>query len=327
MQTRENVQRAFIKEILGNLPYTLRPLTGDASFRRYFRLQYLDNQQQPVNRILMDAPPERETVLPFLDIAKRLVQAGLRAPAIHAVDEKAGFLLLDDFGDTLLLNILTEETAPHWYQSALKTLVTMQQCVSDNLPVFNAQHMHQETDLFKTWFLESYLGLVLNTQEIHRLDNVITHLIASIDKQPKVFIHRDYHSRNLMVLPNSNELGVLDFQDAMQGPATYDLVSILKDCYITWPREQVLDWAYTFHASCPALADYPSTVFLRDFDYCGLQRHLKVLGIFCRLYLRDNKASYLQDLPRVLEYVLECSALYEDLHPLHDFLIKRVSLP
>lgn len=327
MQNRENVLRAYIKEILGNLSYTLTPLTGDASFRRYFRLQYLDNQQQPVNRIIMDAPPERETVLPFVAIAKRLIQAGLHAPTIHAAHEQAGFLLLDDFGDTLLLQTLTENTASHWYQSALKTLITMQQCASDNLPVFNTQHMRQETDLFNTWFLESYIGLVLNTQEIHTLDTVITHLITSIDKQPKVFIHRDYHSRNLMVLPNTSELGILDFQDAMLGPATYDLVSILKDCYITWSRERVLDWAYTFHASCPALAGYPSSVFLKDFDYCGLQRHLKVLGIFCRLYIRDNKIGYLQDLPRVLDYVLECSALYPDLHPLHDFLTKRVSLP
>lgn len=321
MQNRENVLKSWINHLLGNIPYTLTPLAGDASFRRYFRLQY-----ENTRRILMDAPPDRENIIPFVDIATRLCQTGIAAPRIHAMDEQAGFLLLDDFGDAVLLPALNPETVSDFYQSALDTLITMQQCPTDNLPAFDKKHMLQETALFKAWFLEQYLHLELTPAEKTMIQETIDHLLTTIEAQPQVFIHRDYHSRNLMVLPDK-KLGVLDFQDAMRGPATYDLVSLLKDCYIAWPREKVLDWAFTFHAACPAFADYPAEKFVKDFDYCGLQRHLKVLGIFCRLYLRDHKAGYLLDLPRVLQYTLDATALYEPLHPLHDFIRERVKLP
>jgi aminoglycoside/choline kinase family phosphotransferase len=195
------------------------------------------------------------------------------------------------------------------------------------IPVFDKQFMLNEMALCNDWFLKKYLSLQLEDNEVALIQQTMDWLATEVEKQPKVFIHRDYHSRNLMVLDGQNQLGVIDFQDAMYGPFTYDLVSLLKDCYIYWPRDNVMQWLAFFYERSSQAQQYHFSDFVRAFDLCGLQRHLKVLGIFCRLHLRDNKPGYLGDLPLTLKYTLECCETYEALHPFFHFLQKRVYLP
>ena len=268
---------------------------------------------------------------PFIHIAQTLEQADVHTPKILAMDLQQGFLLLSDFGDQLLLNMLHPETANHYYQHAIKTLFKIQSCPIDDpmLNLFNHEFMLKEMNLCPEWFLKAYLALELSKEENVLLQKTIEWIAAEVAKQPLTFIHRDYHSRNLMLLNNETEiaLGVIDFQDAMRGPLTYDLVSLLKDCYISWPRARILEWVEFFHTQNALASTYSLAEFIRAFDLCGLQRHLKVLGIFCRLHLRDNKPGYLKDLPLTLKYVLECTETYEELHPLFHFLQMRVYLP
>lgn len=324
MQTRENVLRTWIKSILGESAYKLHPLAGDASFRRYFRLEY-----QGLTRVIMDAPPEKESIESFVHIAKMLQTAGIHAPQLHAVSTEQGFILLDDFGDKLFGQALISADPEVYYRAALSTLLQMQNCPVDHLPLFDIPFMLKEMALFQEWFLKGYLGLNLTSDEEKRIVDIQYSLAEQLAKQPQVFIHRDYHSRNLMIIGDSQPpcMGILDFQDAMLGPVSYDLVSILKDCYVSWPRERVLAWVRGFYSDNPRLASYTLEDFIEAFDLCGLQRHLKVLGIFSRLYLRDNKPAYLSDLPLTLKYVLDCTESYEALKPLHQFLQKRVRLP
>lgn len=325
MQTRENVLHTWIKSILGDKAYSLSPLAGDASFRRYYRIEYANR-----NQVIMDAPPEKESVESFIHIAKVLKNSGIHAPRIHAVDIEKGFILLDDLGDRLFGQALLPETPEIHYNAALSVLLQMQNCpIDDHLPPFDLPFMLKEMALFQEWFLKAYLHLDLTPEEEHLILNTQKHLATRLAEQPQVFIHRDYHSRNLMVIGEEQPpvLGVLDFQDAMHGPITYDLVSILKDCYIRWPREKILAWVQNFYLDNSRLKDFNWEDFVKAFDLCGLQRHLKVLGIFSRLYLRDNKAAYLKDLPLTLNYVLECTEYYEELQPLYAFLQKRVRLP
>lgn len=272
--------------------------------------------------------PLVEDLNPFIHIAQVLGQAQVHSPQIHAMDLQQGFLLLSDLGDELLLNVLQDQTVDHYYQQAIKTLFKIQSCpINDpKLPPFDSAFMLKEMSLCYEWFLKAYLGLELHQDESQLLQHSMEWIASEVAKQPLTFIHRDYHSRNLMLLTDS-ELGVIDFQDAMSGPITYDLVSLLKDCYISWPRAQVLEWVKFFHTHNELAQGYSLEEFIRAFDLCGLQRHLKVLGVFSRLYLRDNKPGYLNDLPLVLKYTLECAETYEELRPLFNFLQTRVYLP
>lgn len=317
MHTRENALNKWLEKILGQTSYTLTPLTGDASFRRYYRLNHLQKTQ-----VIMDAPPEKENLDAFIEVEHQLYAQGLRTPRIRAMDLNLGFLLLDDLGDRLLLN---EPLTPYYY-SALDTILTLQTIPSVHQPAFDSAFMHQEMSLFQTWFLEAYHHIELNAREQKHLNQLLKTIASHLMEQPSCFIHRDYHSRNLMLIEENNatHIGVIDFQDAMQGPFTYDLVSLLKDCYIQWPNTTRTEWVSYFYNHLSNTQGWSRDEFEFGFDWCGLQRHLKVLGVFCRLHLRDNKSNYIHDLPLTLKYAYAVSEQYDAFHPLLDILQKHI---
>ena len=326
MHTRQNALNKWLKNIVGDTPFTLTPLAGDASFRRYFRLQ-----SGGLTRVVMDAPPDKETITSFIDVGNILTSIGVHTPAIHAVEYSQGFIVLEDLGDQLLLKALSNDNADTLYTEAINTLLRLQQCSPSHPQIanFDKFFMLQELSLFREWFLEAYLALELTAKDKLCLEKTFDWLTTEIAAQPQVFIHRDYQSRNLIVVDQNNpsDLGVIDFQDAMYGPFTYDLVSLLKDCYLQWPRAQIINWASYFYDKLPAQQGWSLTEFMRAFDFCGLQRHLKVLGIFCRLHLRDHKATYLSDLPLTFNYVNSCLESYSELEPLYQFMQEKVYLP
>jgi len=298
------------------------PLSGDASFRRYFRLIMPES-----NFLLVDAPPPQEDCHPFVHIARLLQSGGLASPEIVAVDYDRGMMLLEDFGDTLYLSCLRSARASgehgrieQLYQQATDALLQMQQLPAADLPQYNRALLHTELSLFDEWFCEKYLSLELSAGERTLLAET-WHLIENAAlSQPQVFVHRDYHSRNLMVR-ESNEMlppGIIDFQDAVCGPYTYDLVSLLRDCYIEWPPADVQRWVASVGEQLQAGGTHniAGRDFIRDFDLMGLQRHLKVIGIFARLSLRDGKSGYLADIPVAIRYVLQ---VLPDIESLHDF--------
>lgn len=303
--------------------YSIEPLFGDASFRRYFRL-ILENGE---TRIAMDAPPPQEDCRPFVDIGRRLEAAGVHVPHIHAEDLQQGFLLLEDLGDILYLSQLNNEAAPRLYGDALGALSAMQACAAiDNLPHYDDALLGMELELFREWLCHKHLELDLSDDDNSMLEQLFTLLIDNATQQPQHFVHRDYHSRNLMLVANHGP-GVIDFQDAVVGPITYDLVSLLKDAYIRWPLKQVDSWAegYCELAIQSGLMPQEDEVkFQRWFDLMGVQRHIKVAGIFARLYRRDGKKGYLDDIPLVLEYILEMVERYPELNALGVFINDRV---
>ncbi len=322
MHTRENALNEWLKTEISS-PYMLTPLAGDASFRRYYRLQFAQQ-----SRIVMDAPPEKESLTAFIKIAQSLAHQGIHTPKIYAIQQTQGFLLLEDLGDDLMLGLLTSKTVDLLYKNALATLQKLHQIsyAELQLPQFDQMHIQAELSLFSEWFLNAYLDIQLNTDELLMLQNTFTWISEQLSAQPQVFVHRDYHSRNLMVL-NDQSIGVIDFQDAVVGPFTYDLVSLLKDCYIQWPPEKVMNWLRQFFDEIPNTYYYSFSDFVRAFDICGLQRHLKVLGIFCRLHLRDHKSGYLRDLPLTFNYTMNCLENYPELQSLHELMLNKIKQP
>ncbi len=294
---------------------TLRPASADASFRRYFRVDASDG----VSYIAMDAPPPQENVRTFMQVAEIFGQAGASVPKIVAHDVENGFLLLTDLGPTTYLHVLNPDSAYKLYIDALDTLILIQvQSQPDVLPEYDRAFLLRELMIFPEWYIGKHLGVTLTDAQTADLNKVFDALLANILAQPQAYVHRDYHSRNLMVLPNGNP-GVLDFQDARYGPITYDVVSLLRDAYIQWDEEVVLDlairyWERAKRAGLPVAADIDS--FYRDFEFTGLQRHLKILGIFARLCHRDGKQAYLDDLPLVMTYVRNAANRYKELKPL-----------
>ena len=325
MHTRQNALNKWLKSLFGDSPFTLSLLAGDASFRRYFRLR-----SGKLTYVVMDAPPDKENITPFINIGNILAGVGIHTPAVHSVEYTQGFILLEDLGDQLFLSALSHEKANPLYTAAMTTLLELQQCPMPHPQIasFDEPFMLQELTLFHEWFLKAYLSIELDTNEEQCLKETFNWLTREIAAQPQVFIHRDYHSRNLIIVNQSNfdDIGVIDFQDAMYGPFTYDLVSLLKDCYIQWPRTQVIQWLSDFYHKLPNKHDWSLADFTRAFDLCGLQRHLKVLGIFCRLHLRDHKTTYLRDLPLTLNYVNACLESYDELRPLYQFMQNKVHL-
>lgn len=329
MQNHQNTLEQWLQHTLHQTSMQVIPLTGDASFRKYYRVH-----QGEKSYIVMDAPPAQEPLAPFLTIQKLLASHQIRVPTVHVVDEQQGFALLEDFGDTLLLQLLkTSHAAPQqaekYYHAALKLLNQLQTCHKKStfpLAAFDTRFMTSELELFKHWFLEKYLGLELSPSEKQLVDDTCQQLTQRIMEQPTVCIHRDYHSRNIMVLKD-DQLGIIDFQDAMLGPFTYDAVSLLKDCYMQWPTSYVTQWLHYFYNHSPYQQQCSFDEFHCAFDYCGLQRHLKVLGIFARLYLRDNKPQYLQDLPLTRQYVMACLETYPTLHAFYEFMNTQGQLP
>lgn len=302
----------------------LREIPGDASFRRYFRLT-----SDKASYMVMDASQQRDCFESFLAVDQALFKLGVKVPEIMAHNQRQGYMLISDFGDTLYLHALNTKNADILYKRALDSLAMMQACngvQSWNIPHFDHHFMLRELTEFHTWVLEKYLKLNLTSTELEMLRSTYHQLCASASAQTQVFIHRDYHSANLMLLPD-NEVGVLDFQDACRGPVTYDLVSLLRDCYIDWPDAEVQAWvAYYYDLLCQdrMLQDVSLAQFKTWFDWMGMQRHLKAAFIFARKYLRDHTQRYLQYLPRTLNYVIKASALYPELREFHLFMSSLV---
>jgi len=297
----------------------IAPASADASFRRYFRISNEDSTY-----IVMDAPPEKEDCKPFIHIANILFDYGLNVPQIFQQDLEQGFLLLSDLGTTVYLSELNNNTVDEMYSSAMKSLLLMQNNENPELPSYDETLLRNELTLFPDWYLNKHLNITLTKQQKEILEQTFDVLINNALVQPQVCVHRDYHSRNLMVNKNNpDQPGVIDFQDAVIGAVTYDLVSLLKDCYIDWPREKVEGWVKYFHSEAESLDIIPSVtfeIFLRWFDLMGLQRHLKVAGIFSRLKHRDGKTGYLKDIPRTMDYVHDVIKRYPEFKPLQNLL-------
>lgn len=322
------LRQELIKEWLNQLPGqpcltdTLQSASSDASFRRYFRVARTDGAG---HLIVMDAPPPQEDVRPFIRVNQLLRQAGIHAPEILAENAELGFLLLEDLGNLTLLQALEEDRSrgDAIYRQAMSLLVKMQANVdASSLPAYSAEKLRAEMDLFDDWFVKAHCKMELTAQEQQWLDNIKALCIESALSEGQVFVHRDYHSRNLMLpqgVQPELDFGVIDFQDAVKGPITYDLVSILRDAYIEWPEDETLDWAIRFWEQArkqglPVPED--ASVFYRQVDFMGLQRHIKILGIFARLNYRDGKAQYLDDLHQVLAYVRVAAGRYSATKPL-----------
>ncbi|AFJ03784.1 phosphotransferase [Methylophaga frappieri] len=287
--------------------------SNDASFRRYFRLKVANG-----SKIIMDAPPEHEDVRPFVTIARLLSRHDVPVPHIYAEDAQQGFLLLDDFGTTPYLDILTADSADRLYHQAIDQIIQMQAIAQPpDIPLYDASLLMRELTLFDEWFLERHLQL----KPPALLQKLYPLLLDNALSEPQCFVHRDYHSRNLMQLSDGS-VGIIDFQDAVWGPASYDLVSLLKDAYIQWPAHKITQWLRYYYERSNhhnvTFTDFDN--FKKSFEFMGLQRHLKVLGIFCRLHYRDNKSQYLNDLKVVLNYVTEVCSRYPELQPLAAFL-------
>jgi len=293
--------------------------SADASFRRYFRLRGDDGSY-----ILMDASLEKESLAPFIDITGRLLSVDVRAPRILLQDLDEGFLIIDDFGSTNYLDLLDEQNFKRLYTKAMEEILKMQLGDTAGLPLYDKAFLHVEMDLMKTWFLEKYVKMPLSAEDEETIEKALDAISEVVLSQPQgVFVHRDYHSRNIMLTPEE-EVGVIDYQDAMNGAITYDLVSLLKDLYIEYPPDEVEALALAFRDMLGLEAD--DATFMKWFDFMGLQRHIKVLGIFARLYLRDGKDGYLKDLPLTLKYTIEAAQKYEETQDLAK-LLKRVVLP
>ena len=313
----------WLKDTVGLKAFTIEPASGDASFRRYFRVTLDDGS----TRIAMDAPPDKEDCHPFVAITEKLEPLGLNVPSIHASDLSQGFLLLKDLGSTHYLDALNEQSVERLYGDALGALVIIQACAPvEGLPPYDEALLRREMSLFPDWLLEKQLGLVLSSDDRMMLEAVFSFLTANALEQPQVCVHRDYHSRNLLVTPSPNP-GIIDFQDAVLGPVTYDLVSLLRDCYIRWPIERVESWAEGyFHLAKQSgvLREEDEAHFLRWFDLMGVQRQLKASGIFARLNQRDGKPGYLKDIPRTLGYILDVAPKYPELEALAAMIRERV---
>lgn len=294
-------------------PFSLAPASADASFRRYFRATFSDG----CTLIVMDAPPEHEDCVPFIHVAELFGAAGVNVPKVIEQDPGQGFLLLSDLGSTTYLSALNEASADQMYRDAAAALVKIQLASKlEVLPEYDEALLMREMRLFPDWYVAKHLGLALNEAQQVVMENTFALLNRNILAQGQVYVHRDYHSRNLMVCDDNP--GILDFQDALLGAVTYDLVSLLKDAYIRWEEERVLDWAIRYwegarKAGLPVSADFSE--FYRDFEWMGAQRHIKVLGIFARLCHRDGKDGYLKDMPLVMDYLRRTCERYVALHP------------
>ena len=329
---------------------SLEVVSGDASFRRYFRLKLeagcakvisdLSPMQKNISSLIaVDSPPESEDNESFVRIDALLTKAGVRVPVVFSKSFDKGFLLLEDFGDSILLPLLArakhngeKEYADDMYADAIRSILSLQEGVaSSQLSTFGRNQLLDEMELFSQWFCEGLLDLSLSEQERKMVNKGFSFIADAVDVQPKITVHRDFHSRNLLRLESAEKeavsnLGVIDFQDAVSGPYTYDVVSLLRDCYVRWPKDDQARWSLSYFEGAQAgkagkvlanqLNGKTQLEFLSDFDLCGLQRHLKVMGIFSRLFLRDQKSTYMENLPLTIRYFLEVSKNYA---PLNNF--------
>lgn len=341
MDHRLQLLTGWVSQFPGFANTTVVPVAGDASFRRYFRVwrsadwqgaqraETVQRAQADQPFIVMDAPPEHENCQPFVTLAQYWRHQGVKVPAIVQQDLARGLLLLEDFGDSLLLSQLNTASADQLYGNALAELLRIQQ-LPDNpdypLAAYSSDLLDREMALFRDWLLQRQLGLELDGKDLAMLDATFTLLRESASVQPIVPVHRDYHSRNLLVTGDDNRPGVIDFQDAVMGPVTYDLVSLLKDCYVQWPQERVEKWLESYRKISlgAGLHSADAATFHQWFELMGMQRHLKAAGIFARLALRDGKPDYLNDIPRTLGYLCSASGRQPTLRPFHDWLTRTV---
>lgn len=310
---RVAILQDWLRQVLPGKDFSLAPASSDASFRRYFRVSLSDR-----TLIAMDAPPAHENCAPFIHVAQLFLAAGVHVPEILAQDLQQGFLLLSDLGADTYLDQLNEQNADTLYLAANEALIKIQLASKPaELPPYDEALLLREMRLFPDWYIAKHLHLTLTPAQSETLEQAFQSILKNALAQPRVYVHRDYHSRNLMLSdPNP---GVLDFQDAVYGPVSYDLVSLYKDAYIAWDEERVVDWAVRYwekakRAHLPVAQDFGE--FYRDFEWMGVQRHLKVLGIFARLYHRDGKDGYLKDLPLVMDYLRRACGRYGELKPL-----------
>jgi N-acetylmuramate 1-kinase len=303
---------------VGYEKFEISEASADASFRKYYRLKNADE-----SFILMDSSLELASLAPFVDVTRRLLDAGVKAPRIFEKNEVEGFLILEDFGNALLLGVLTDENFKTLYLGAIDEIVKTQKADVENLPLYDKAFLRFEMDLMGEWYLTKKLGLALSAKQKTTLENSLNAIADVVLSQPQgIFVHRDFHSRNVMLTPDG-EIGVIDYQDAMNGAITYDLVSLLKDCYIEYAREDVEALALAFRDKIELGAS--DEEFLKWFDFMGLQRHVKVLGVFSRLHLRDGKDGYLKDIPLTLKYTIETARRYDETKALAAFLSEATS--
>ena len=320
---REQLIQTWLQAVLQSDQFEISFLAGDASFRRYARIK-LQNKTY----MLMDAPPEKEDCVPFVNIDEFFDGHGIRVPHIIAKNLTQGLLLLEDFGDVVLSTLLNDQTVDQYYAQSFKQLIELQQVDGkDHLPVYSYEKLMTEMRLLTEWMLPS-LNIQPTEQQLETIEQAFDFLAIEATQQPQVIVHRDFHSRNLMKIDNEQELGVIDFQDAVIGADTYDLISITRDAYVQWNAERVYEWFEVFYNLLPAAAKENRSFeqFKRDADLMAIQRHLKILGIFVRLFERDGKSGYLKDLPRVMWYLLEESQGYDELNEFMQF-IRDVVMP
>lgn len=302
----------------------LQVVSGDASFRRYFRYPH---QQHWL--IAVDAPPPQESLQPFMAIAQRYREEGIHAPEVHAYNEELGFMVLEDFGDQLLFSqLIDEQAALDIYQHALAQLPAVMRVTSTgvgSLPLYDRALLERELGLFSEWLMNQHLAMELSDNQRHAWHQGCELLIETALQQPQVGVHRDYHSRNIMLIEDTSELGIIDFQDAVIGPITYDAVSLLRDCYVKWPNSLVSSGLAFLHQRLQTEQLLAASVSLPDFEYwfdlMGLQRHLKAAGIFARLLHRDGKPGYMADVPRTLSYIVDISGKYPALTDFRDLIL------
>jgi aminoglycoside/choline kinase family phosphotransferase len=315
-QEREQKLGLWVTKTLSRAPDTIHliPIASDAGFRRYFRFA------TPSQWLAVDAPPQTEDTQQFVSLARYLSANKVNTPTILAADEKSGFLLVTDFGDELLYRTLTPQTFQAGYRQTFNSLLSLQACADQPalIPRYDRALLRRELDIFIEWFTGRLLSYPLQNAEQTMLHELFLNLENSALEQPQTLVHRDFHSRNLLVCADES-IGVIDFQGALWGGCTYDLVSLLKDCYIRWPAAQTRELALEYYRLAMKAnllnTDVSESTYLRWFDWMGLQRHIKVLGIFARLQLRDNKPHYLKDLPLVIRYTLEVAQAYPELTP------------
>ena len=320
---REQLIQTWLQAVLQSDQFEVSFLAGDASFRRYARIK-LNNKSY----MLMDAPPEKEDCAPFVSIDEFFDQHGVRVPHIVAKDLGLGFLLLEDFGDVVLSTLLNDETVDQYYAQSFKQLIELQQVDGrDHLPAYSYEKLMSEMRLLTDWMLPS-LNIQATEQQLETIEQAFDFLTMEVLNQPQVIVHRDFHSRNLMQIENETALGVIDFQDAVIGADTYDLISITRDAYVQWNADRVYQWFEVFYDLLPNAAKENRSYeqFKRDADLMAIQRHIKILGIFVRLFERDGKTGYLKDLPRVMWYLLEESQGYEELNDFMQF-IREIVMP
>ncbi len=318
MNKREKELINWCRQHYSILDNSFVSVSGDASFRKYYRFSAAQQSGQKAHSLIaVDAPPSHENNAAFIHVSKLLAEHSMPVPLIEHLSTAQGFFTLTDFGDQLLLAQLSSDNADRLYGMAINTLCQLQTVPTESLPRYDCALLQQEMALFSTWFLGRHKQISIDHELGQTLAQTFTLLEQNALQQPQTFVHRDYHARNLMLL-SENRLGVIDFQDAVLGPVSYDLVSLLRDCYIDWPAAKIQQWIRYFIDQQHRPYDYME--FKRWFDLMGLQRHLKAVGIFCRLHYRDGKANYLNDIPRTLKYLSTVSSEYQELRAFNHFI-------